>query len=381
MNPVIKATLIGTFVNLALSIIKFVGGVVGNSTAMISDAVHSASDVLTDGIVLLTNKISQIPKDKNHPYGHGRAETIGSAAIGLFILFAGIGLSYEAWNIIQFGSLHIPKVLAAGTALISIAANEWLFRYNRSIGEKSNSPSLVANAWHHRSDAMSSIAALIGIIGAMIGFPILDPIAAVVVALMVIKIGFKITFDGFRDLMDTSLSQEQIRDIQLIINGIAGVNKSHDLRTRKVGGTILIDVHIQVDGDLTVTEGHKISEQVRRKLINTYPATQDVLVHVDVHDDTQVSSIYTISRDDITALVNPIIANMNCGLKSMKLRIHHLNDKNLIELYLRADPMKSITETEVSLKKIKKLLLENKNIDNVNFYLEVGQSNESYSIK
>ena len=371
MNPGIKVTFVGIVANLTLSVIKFIGGIFGNSTAMVADAVHSVSDLLTDGIVLVTHKIGQKPKDEDHPYGHGRAETLGTTAVGFFIISAGIGLAYEAWNIIQSGSPHIPQLLAAGTALISILIKEWLFRYTHSVGEKSNSSLLLANAWHHRSDAISSIAALVGIIGAMMGFPMLDPIAAAMVAFMIMKVGYELTLGGFRDLMDTALSEKDTRKIQVVIDDISGVIKSHDLRTRKIGGEILMDVHIQVDSDLTVTEGHEVAERVRRKLIKSYPNTQDVLVHVDGYDDSEVESIYNISRDDVELLVAPILANMDGKLKKTQLRVHHLKGKNIVELYLHGDPTKTITETEISLKEIKSNLLKNRHIDGVKLYLEV----------
>jgi len=379
--PGVKATLVGVAANLTLSVVKFIGGIVGNSAAMVADAVHSFSDLLTDAIVLVTHKIGQKPKDEDHPYGHGRAETLGTTAVGFFIISAGIGLAYEAWSIIQSESPHIPKALAAGTALISIVIKEWLFRYTRLVGEKSNSPALIANAWHHRSDAISSIAALVGIIGAMIGFPILDPIAAAMVAFMVMKVGYELTLGGFRDLMDTALSEKETHDIQVVIDAITGVIKSHDLRTRKIGGEILMDVHIQVDSDLTVTEGHEIAERVRRKLIKTYQNTQDVLVHVDAYDDSEVETIHNISRDDIELLVNPIIRNVSDAFEKTKLRIHHLKGKNLIEIYLRGDPTKTITETETSLEEMKQHLLTGEYIDNVKFYLEVEQNDDDHSTK
>jgi hypothetical protein len=222
---------------------------------------------------------------------------------------------------------------------------------------------------------------LIGIIGAMTGFPMLDPIAAVIVAFMVMKLGYKFTLGGLRDLMDTALSEKETHNIQIVIDGIAGVIKSHDLRTRKIGGEILMDVHIQVDSDLTVTEGHEVAEQVRRKLIKTYPNTQDVLVHVDGYDDSQVESIYNISRDEVALLVNPIIANMNCAIKKTQLRVHHLKGQNFIELYLRGDPAKSITENETGFEELKKRLLEEEYIDGVKLYLEVGQNDDNHSIK
>jgi len=377
MNPGIKVTLIGAASNLILSIIKFVGGIIGNSAAMVADAVHSVSDLLTDVIVLIMFKVGQKPKDEDHPYGHGKAEALGTTVVGFFIISAGIGLAYEAWEIIQSGIPRIPKPLAAGTALISIFIKEWLFRYTRSVGEKSNSTLLLANAWHHRSDAISSIAALVGIIGAMLGFPALDPIAATMVAFMIMKVGYELTLGGFRDLMDTALDEKNTRNIQVAIDNVSGVLKSHDLRTRKIGGKILMDVHIQVDSDLTVTEGHEVAERVRRQLIKNHPNTQDVLVHVDGYDDSEVESIYNISRDDVELLLTSILANADGKLKKTRVRVHHLKGKNVVELYLHGDSTKTIAETEISLKEIKSALLKNEHIDGVKLYLEV-ESNSNY---
>ena len=371
MDPGIKVTLVGTAFNLILAVIKFIGGIIGNSAAMIADAVHSISDLLTDVIVLITHKVGQKPKDKDHPYGHGRAESIGTTAIGFFIILAGVGLAYEAWEIIQSELNNIPEPLAAGAALISIFSKEWLFRYTRSVSEKSNSSLLLANAWHHRSDAISSIAALIGIIGAMVGFPTLDPIAAAMVSFMIIKVGYEFTLGGFRELMDTGLSGQDIQKIQAAIDNVSGVIKSHDLRTRKIGGKILMDVHIQVDDDLTVTEGHEVAERVRRELIKKYPNTKDVLVHVDGCDDTEMESICNISRDDAKLLLVPILAQTGGKLKLLQLRVHHIKGKNIVEIYLEGDSTKTITETEVTLKEIKSALLKNAHIDGVKLYLEV----------
>ena len=380
MNPGIKVTLVGTVSNLILSIIKFIGGIIGNSAAMIADAVHSLSDLLTDIIVLITLKIGQKPKDDDHPYGHGKAESLGTTIVGFFIILAGIGLAYEAWEIVQSEVSRIPEPLAAGTALISIFIKEWLFRYTRSVGKKSNSSILLANAWHHRSDAISSIAALIGIIGSIAGFPLLDPIASAVVSFMIMKVGYELTLGGFRDLMDTALNEKDTQILQATIDNISGVIKSHDLRTRKVGEEILMDVHIQVDSDLTVTEGHEVAERVRRKLIKNYKNTQDVLVHVDCYDDSEVESIYNISRDDVEVLLAPILASSERTLKKTQLRVHHLRGKNIVELYLHGDPTKTMTETETCLKEVKSNLLKNEHIDGVKLYLEV-ESNNDYLTK
>ena len=380
MNPGIKVTLVGTASNLLLSIIKLIGGIIGNSAALVADAVHSISDLLTDVIVLITLKIGQKPKDDNHPYGHGKVESLGTTAIGFFVISAGLGLAYEAWDIIQSGAPRSPELLAAGIALISIFIKEWLFRYTRSVGKKSSSSILLANAWHHRSDAISSIAALIGIIGSMAGFPVLDPIAAAMVSFMIIKVGYELTLGGFRDLMDTALNEKDTQKLQTTIDDISGVIKSHDLRTRKIGEGILMDVHIQVDSDLTVTEGHEVGERVRRQLIKNYPNTQDVLVHVDSYDDSKVETIYNISRNDVEILLTPILANTENMLKKTQLRLHYLQGKNIVELYLHGDSTKTISEIDTCLKDVKRNLLKNKRIDGVKLYLEV-ESNSDYLTK
>ena len=380
MNSGIKVTLVGIASNLALSIIKFIGGIIGNSSAMVADAVHSLSDLLTDVVVLITIKIGQKPKDDDHPYGHGRAESVGTAVVGFFIILAGIGLSYEAWEIVQSGVPRIPELLAAGAALISIFIKEWLFRYTRSVGKKSNSSILLANAWHHRSDAISSIAALIGILGSMAGFPVLDPIASVMVSFMIMKVGYELTLGGFHDLMDTAITEKDNQKLQATIDNISGVICSHDLRTRKIGEEILMDVHIQVNSDLTVTEGHEVAERVRRYLIKNYPNTQDILVHVDGYDDREVESINNISRNDVEILLTPILACAEKTLKKTQLRVHHLKGKNIVELYLHGDSSKTIAETESCLKAVKTNLLKNKYIDGVKLYLEV-ESNNDYLTK
>ena len=213
ISPGVKATLVGALANLLLSVVKFIGGILGNSTALIADAVHSLSDLLTDAIVLATHKIGQMPADSNHPYGHGRAETIGATIVGVVIILAGIWIAYDVSQVIASGSQLVPTWLAAGAAFISILVNEGIFHYTRNVGEKINSPAIIANAWHHRSDAISSVAALIGILGAHFGYTIMDPLAGGVVALMILKVGYGILTDGLRDLMDTGLSEDQTGEI------------------------------------------------------------------------------------------------------------------------------------------------------------------------
>lgn len=372
ISPGIKATLIGAFANLMLSVVKFIGGMMGNSTALVADALHSLSDLLTDAIVLATHHIGLIPADSNHPYGHGRAENIGSTIVGGVIILAGIWIGYDVWQVIAGGSKLIPTWLAAGAAIFSILVNEGIFHYTRMVGEKTNSPAIIANAWHHRSDAISSVAALIGILGAHYGYPIMDPLAGGVVALMILKVGYDILTDGLRDLMDTGLSEDQTREIQKLIDDIPEVIKYHDLRSRTLGGEIFMDVHILVDTDLTVTEGHAAAEQVRRNLINAFDRVQDVLVHVDGEEDHKLLQIYPSTRADLKKIVDPIIKQADVTLKRTGMRVHHLKGTTLIEIHLQVDPSKSMNEINPVLKDLKARLKSSPEIDDVRIFLDIN---------
>jgi cation diffusion facilitator family transporter len=372
ISPGVKATLIGAFVNLILVVVKFIGGVLGYSTALIADALHSLSDLLTDAIVLATHKIGQMPADSNHPYGHGRAETIGATIVGSIIILAGIWVGYDVWNALKSEIPLIPTWLAAGAAAISIIANESIFHYTRRIGEQINSPVVIANAWHHRSDAISSIAALIGILGAHFGFPIMDPLAGGVVAIMILKVGYDILLEGLRDLMDTGLNEEQTQEIKQIIDGIPEVIRFHDLRARTLGGEIFMDVHILVDTDLTVTEGHAAAEQVRRKLINVFDQVQDVLVHVDGEEDHKLLPLYTVTRKDLEKIVDPALAASKVILKRTRMRVHHLTGTNVLELFVQVDSQKTIAEIHSLMEDLKHRLTSAPEIDDVRIFVDIN---------
>lgn len=334
-NPGVRIIAIGALANLVLAALKIAGGIFGRSTAMLADGIHSLSDLLTDGVVLFTHKIGQLPADENHPYGHGRAETIGATLVGAVIIIAGFGLAYESWKIISSGAFRTPLVSAAVAAVFSIIINEVLFRYTRTVGEEINSPSIVANAWHHRSDAISSVAALVGIGGAMAGYPIMDPIAAILVSIMILKVGYDISFRGLSDLMDTALNEAETRRIETMINNLPGVIQTHNLRTRRIGGGVFMDVHILVDHEASVTEGHHIAENVRRELIRAMDNVQDVLVHVDTEDDDTFESIYWANRFYLEKQVDPIIDSMKDIQERTHLRAHYHGGKTTLEVFIR----------------------------------------------
>ena len=369
-NPGVRIILIGALVNLFLALLKIAGGIVGRSTAMVADGIHSLSDLLTDVVVLFTHKIGQLPADENHPYGHGRAETIGATLVGAVIIIAGFGLAYQAWEIITTGKFHTPSWPAAVAAVVSIAANEILFRATRSVGETTQSPSLVANAWHHRSDAISSLAALIGIGGAMAGYPIMDPIAAVIVSVMIAKVGYDIAFKGLSDLMDTALSEDETHRIEMTINDLPGVIQTHNLRTRQIGGEVLMDVHILVDHQASVTEGHQIAESVRRKLIRTMDNVQDVLVHVDTEDDAAFESIYWANRKYLEKQVDPIIASMKDIQKQTHLRAHYQGGKTTLEVFIKMKEGVDLDKAHSVIKELKEQLQTIEHVHKVRVFID-----------
>ncbi len=373
-NSGIRIILIGALANLLLAALKIAGGIVGRSTAMVADGIHSLSDLLTDGVVLFTHKIGQLPADENHPYGHGRAETIGATLVGAVIIVAGFGLAYQAWEIISTDAFRTPTWPAAVAAVISIVVNEVLFRYTRSTGEKTKSPSLIANAWHHRSDAISSLAALIGISGAMAGYPIMDPIAAIIVAVMIAKVGYNIAFSGLSDLMDTALSEEETRRIETMINEMSGVIQTHNLRTRRVGGEVLMDVHILVDPEASVTEGHQIAENVRRELIRAMDNVQDILVHVDTEDDAAFESIYWANRNYLEKQVDPMVASMKGIQKRTHLRAHYHGGKTTLEVFVKMREGLGPDEAHSVMKELKEHLQTIEHVHEVRVFIDTNSN-------
>ncbi len=371
-NAGVKVIVVGAVANLVLAVLKIAGGIVGRSTAMVADGIHSLSDLLTDGVVLFAHKIGQLPADENHPYGHGRAETLGATLVGAVVMVAGLGLAYGSWEIISTDAFRTPTWPALVAAVISIAVKEFLFRYTRAAGETTQSPSLFANAWHHRSDAFSSIAALVGIGGAMAGYPIMDPVAAIVVSVMILKVGYNIAFSGLSDLMDTALSEEETRRIQTMINGMPGVVQTHNLRTRWIGGEVLMDVHILVDPEVSVTEGHHIAENVRRELIRAMDNVQDILVHVDTEDDRAFDSIYWANRNYLEMQVNPIIDAAEGIRDRAQLRVHYHGGQTTLEVFVKMMDGIGSEQTRAAVRELKENLQTIEHVDEVRVFIDTN---------
>ncbi|HPQ67696.1 MAG TPA: cation diffusion facilitator family transporter [bacterium] len=280
-----RVTWIGFFANLLLMAFKFFAGVVGNSAAMIADAAHSASDLASDIVVLIGLRISAQPRDKTHPYGHGKVETSVAVLVGMMLIGVGGFIFWEGAQGLYLNIEKTPGFIALLAALFSIVVKEILYQITLRAGRKAGRPSVIANAWHHRSDAFSSVAALAGIGGNMLGVSHLDQLAGMVVALIVVHVGFKIAWEAYKDLIDTAVETKFQTRLIDTVRHIDGVRGYHKLRTRKVGMAIFVDIHIEVDGNLSMRAGHAIADRVEHTLIDKLKV-DDVTVHVDIADET-----------------------------------------------------------------------------------------------
>ncbi|MDT8281309.1 MAG: cation diffusion facilitator family transporter [Gammaproteobacteria bacterium] len=283
-------TLWGVAVNLILSVIKIAGGVFGYSQALLADGLHSLSDLASDGMVLLAAKHAGEDADEDHPYGHARYETLATVALGMLLTGVAIGIGIDAIN--RLNIEHLPPTPHPYTliiAAISIFSKEILYHATKRVAIQIRSQMLDANAWHHRSDAISSIIVFIGIGGTYYGYPLLDAVAALLVAFMIAKIGVDLVRQSIQELVDTALAPEIVNQIKNTILDIEDVRELHLLRSRRMGHNALVDVHIQVSPKLSVSEGHHISESVEKALITKFDEINDVTVHIDPENDERAA--------------------------------------------------------------------------------------------
>lgn len=276
-----KVSIISLLSNSFLAAIKIIIGIFANSKALIADGFHSVSDMASTIIVMVSIKFSETPADQNHPYGHEKAEALGTNILAVILIITAIFIGRDAVMTMLGGNIAEPGSWALAAAFISILVKEILYRYTIKIGEKIKSKGLIADAHHHRSDAFSSIAALIGIGGAKLGFRFLDPLAGLVVAFLILKVGYEILRDTAYELMDGRPEKDKINDISELAISVEGVLDIHDLKLRSYGPNYIADLKIVVNRELTVGEGHHIARQVKKNIINNSDDVKDVLVHVD----------------------------------------------------------------------------------------------------
>ncbi len=281
-----RVTVIGAVVNLLLAIGKIVAGVLGHSQALIADGVHSLSDLFSDAMVVIASRHANRGADADHPYGHGRIETAVTVALGGVLMLVAVGIAWDAGHrLFNPDELLQPGMLALVAAALSVLAKEVLYHYTLHVGRKVRSNLVRANAWHHRTDAISSLVVIVGVAGAMAGLTYLDAVAAIVVAAMIARVGWKLGWEAVRELVDTALEPEQVEAIRAAIIAVPGVVALHELRTRRMGAEALVDVHVMVAPTLSVSEGHYISEAVRLRVIREIDEIADVMVHIDPEDD------------------------------------------------------------------------------------------------
>ena len=278
-----RVTLVGLVANACLIAAKLAGGVLGHSQALVADAVHSVSDLLSDLFVLLGIRAGRQAADPDHPFGHARIETVVSSVVGLSLVAAALFLGIEAGRGIYEHVDRHPTPLALVVAGLSVVVKEWLYRYTRNVGKRIRSTAIIANAWHHRSDALSSVAVLLGVAGASIRkeWHILDSFAALVVSFFIITVGARILRDAIRELTDTAPGPEVLDRIEAAIRGAEGVVAYHDLKVRTSGGLYQMELHVVVDGSIPVEEGHRIAKRVEARIREGVEDVSQVITHVD----------------------------------------------------------------------------------------------------
>ncbi len=366
-----RASYVGAAINVFQTLIKISFGILGQSAALVADGIHSLSDLLSDLLVIIAVRLGSREADHEHPYGHRRFETIATVILGVGLIAVGGAI---AWSVMERMAhpehLPVPNGLSLAIAAVSILVNEWLYQYTKRIAKKTRSKLLLANAWHQRSDAISSLVVLFGIGAVMLGYPLADAIAAVVVALMVAKIGLNLVLESIKELVDTSLSPELVAEIKTAINAIDGVEGVHLLRTRQMGEDALIDAHIIVDPRITVSEGHMIGDIVRDDLIRRFDDVMDVLVHVDPEDDESLlDHSKPLSRAEVQKLLDHYLVDFKVAIEDF--RIHYLDGQIEVEVIL---PF-AISEPPGQLEKIQKqcklMTGEVRKIDNVLVFFKV----------
>lgn len=327
-----KVIFVGAITNVMLALIKIIIGWAGSSHALLADGVHSASDLITDVIVFFAALYGRKKADAAHPYGHRRIETIATIAIAGSLLAVAFGLIYDASLALQQQEGIQQPYLVLMVCLISIVANEWLFQYTKQYALQLKQDLLMANAWHHRSDAASSIVVLIGVLGSILGFNYFDACAALIVGLMIIHMGLKIGWQGVKELIDTSVEQTVLNDIQQKILQVSGVVGLHQLRGRNMASDIILDVHIMVGNDITVSEGHYIGHDVRNKIMQQFSQVKDIIVHIDPEDDAVGFDINSF-RDRASIMQDLIDLSLPAQPLVQKIDIHYLGKNTSLDIY------------------------------------------------
>ena len=331
-----RITRVSVAVNIVLTALQLVVGFAAHSQSLIADAMHTLSDIVADAFVLFANRKGAEAADDDHPYGHGRFETAASLVLGLLLAGTGAGILVSAAGRLQdIGSAPPVGMAAMWAALLTLAAKEGLFRYMLAKAERLRSPMLVANAWHARADALSSLVVAAGIGGALLGFNYADAVAAIIVGAMIVRAGFRFAWAAIRELIDTGLSSEEVEAIRATIGSTPGVLSMHELRTRRMAHQVLVDAHVQVNPRISVSEGHRVAESARQRVLDSHPEVLDVLVHVDAENDLLANA--AVALPDRTELLAHLRRVLDIDPPEFeRTMLHYLGTRVEAEVFLPA---------------------------------------------
>lgn len=334
-QAITRTAIVGAVVNVLLSLVKILAGILGHSQALVADGLHSLSDLLSDVLVLIAGRHANQAPDRDHPYGHARYETVATLALGFLLLAVAVTIGWDAAKrLFQPEELLRPDSIALMATLASIGAKEWLYWWTLGYAKRVGSDLIRAHAWHHRSDAISSIVVLVGIAGTMAGLPYLDAIAAVIVALMIAKIAWELGWTATSELVDTGLESHRLVEVTDTIRSVGGVRSIHMLRTRRSGGQASADVHVLVDPYVSVSEGHIISVLVEQRLKREIPEITDVTVHIDPEDDEHVvSTVQLPLRAEALARLASLWSAIPAANERQRVLFHYLGGRIDIEVF------------------------------------------------
>ncbi len=345
-----KTIITGAVTNVFLAVVKIVSGVLGNSHALIADGIHSSSDLITDGIVYVAARFGQQDADQEHPYGHKKIETLAVTIISCCLILVALGIIHNGAVALAVKEKEMPQSPVLLISILSIIINEWLYRYTAINARILKMEVLMANAWHHRSDAASSVVVTLGILGTLLGFEYLDAIAAMVVGLMIIKIAMQLGWFSLKELIDTSIEKELLDKIAECMLGVEGVVSIHQLRGRSMSRDILLDCHIIVEPYISVSEGHYIGQQVKLRILRKFAEIVDVTIHIDPEDDEFVKNSNNIkSRSTILADLSKYSVDLPFYNNINKIILHYVDSKIVLDIYFKhEDPTKEFIIDKVS---------------------------------
>ncbi|WP_416885961.1 cation diffusion facilitator family transporter [Marinospirillum sp.] len=339
-----KVTWIGLWVNAANALVKILVGFWAQSQALVADGLHSLSDLLSDALVLVATHFGRQAPDQDHPYGHDRYETLATLLLGALLIGVAGALAWDSLSRLwSSSSFALPHWIALVVALASIASKEWIFRYTLRIATALRSKLLTANAWHHRSDALSSVVVLVALLGSFAGFSWLDQLAAIILSAMIARMGIQLIWSSLQELVDTALPEATTRAIKEAAQSIPGVRGVHHLRTRSMGNRTLLDIHLQVPPHISVSEGHEIGVWVARHLRDTFVDIDDITYHIDPEDDAAVLAPHPEAllplRPEVMQLLQARWQGLAAYQPPQKITLHYLNHQIEIDLYYTQDQL------------------------------------------